>query len=156
MDAPGEFGREVLVGLPDEIDLMNARSVFLDLCGALRPGVAVVIADLTGTEFCDSEGFRHLLVATDQAAASGRRLRLVIRPGGAVRRALDVLGLTVQLAVYPDVAAAVSDGGGCEIRTREGLPPTRFPSVRPRPLGESSAGQLISGARDQHQTSPFP
>jgi hypothetical protein len=34
-------------------------------------------------------------------------------------------------------------GGGCEIRTREGLPPTRFPSVRPRPLGESSAGKLI-------------
>jgi hypothetical protein len=29
--------------------------------------------------------------------------------------------------------------GGCEIRTREGLPPTRFPSVRPRPLGESSS-----------------
>jgi hypothetical protein len=28
--------------------------------------------------------------------------------------------------------------GGCEIRTREALPPTRFPSVRPRPLGESS------------------
>jgi hypothetical protein len=34
----------------------------------------------------------------------------------------------------------VSGGGGCEIRTREGLHPTRFPSVRPRPLGESSAG----------------
>src|SRR5207248_4451641 len=33
-------------------------------------------------------------------------------------------------------------GGGCEIRTREGLHPTRFPSVRPRPLGESSAGKL--------------
>src|SRR4029450_5111565 len=32
-------------------------------------------------------------------------------------------------------------GGGYEIRTREGLPPTRFPSVRPRPLGESSAGE---------------
>src|SRR5215472_13951935 len=30
--------------------------------------------------------------------------------------------------------------GGRGIRTREGLPPTRFPSVRPRPLGESSAG----------------
>jgi hypothetical protein len=25
----------------------------------------------------------------------------------------------------------VRGGGGCEIRTREGLPPTRFPSVRP-------------------------
>src|SRR5215471_11720888 len=32
--------------------------------------------------------------------------------------------------------------GGCEIRTREALPPTRFPRVRPRPLGESSAGKF--------------
>src|SRR5690348_5209478 len=40
--------------------------------------------------------------------------------------------------------------GGCEIRTREGLPPTRFPSVRPRPLGESSAGQL-TGATDARE-----
>src|ERR1700760_4753067 len=40
----------------------------------------------------------------------------------------------------------VRGGGGCEIRTREGLPPTRFPSVRPRPLGESSAGQLTGAA----------
>src|SRR5262245_3914498 len=38
--------------------------------------------------------------------------------------------------------AAGHVSGGCEIRTREGLPPTRFPSVRPRPLGESSAGKL--------------
>jgi hypothetical protein len=33
-----------------------------------------------------------------------------------------------------------SECGGYEIRTREGFIPTRFPSVRPRPLGESSAG----------------
>src|ERR1022692_586022 len=32
-------------------------------------------------------------------------------------------------------------GGGEEIRTPEGFPPTRFPSVRHRPLGESSVGQ---------------
>src|ERR1700747_3486297 len=38
-------------------------------------------------------------------------------------------------------------GGGCEIRTLEGLPPTRFPSVRPRPLGESSAGKLTRPGR---------
>lgn len=30
------------------------------------------------------------------------------------------------------------DGGGYEIRTREAVTPTRFPSVRHRPLGESS------------------
>ena len=33
-------------------------------------------------------------------------------------------------------------GGGCGIRTREGVNPTRFPSVRHRPLGESSASEL--------------
>ena len=36
----------------------------------------------------------------------------------------------------------VSSGGGCGIRTREGVNPTRFPSVRHRPLGESSASEL--------------
>ena len=34
-----------------------------------------------------------------------------------------------------------SSGGGCEIRTREAVTPTRFPSVRHRPLGESSIVQ---------------
>jgi hypothetical protein len=33
-------------------------------------------------------------------------------------------------------------GGGCGIRTREGLHPTRFPSERHRPLGESSARKV--------------
>ena len=33
-------------------------------------------------------------------------------------------------------------GGGYEIRTREGVNPTRFPSVRHRPLGESSMAAM--------------
>jgi hypothetical protein len=33
-------------------------------------------------------------------------------------------------------------GGGCGIRTREGVNPTRFPSERHRPLGESSARKV--------------
>src|ERR1043165_5085664 len=36
------------------------------------------------------------------------------------------------------VVCAAQVSGGYEIRTREGVNPTRFPSVRPRPLGESS------------------
>jgi hypothetical protein len=42
--------------------------------------------------------------------------------------------------------SAVSTGGGCGIRTREGVNPTRFPSVRHRPLGESSAAEGIVSA----------
>ena len=48
----------------------------------------------------------------------------------------------VNCACGGEVGLSVSpggSGGGCGIRTREGLNPTRFPSVRHRPLGESSA-----------------
>ena len=37
------------------------------------------------------------------------------------------------------------DGGGYEIRTREAVTPTRFPSVRHRPLGEFSNYATLSG-----------
>jgi hypothetical protein len=57
----------------------------------------------------------------------------------AVRRSLAIVGCQ---------ESAGHGGGGCGIRTREGLHPTRFPSVRPRPLGESSAGKL-TGERQQ-------
>src|SRR5215467_7042668 len=46
-----------------------------------------------------------------------------------------------------------SGGGGYEIRTREGFIPTRFPSVRPRPLGESSAGKDTERPGVLHATS---
>ena len=37
------------------------------------------------------------------------------------------------------------DGGGYEIRTREAVTPTRFPSVRHRPLGEFSNYTTLPG-----------
>ena len=36
---------------------------------------------------------------------------------------------------------STNNSGGYEIRTREGVNPTRFPSERHRPLGESSVGK---------------
>ena len=65
----------------------------------------------------------------------GERMRPELRPliliGDSSGRAAGVL--------------AGCGGGGYEIRTREGFIPTRFPSVRPRPLGESSARQDTQG-----------
>ena len=40
-------------------------------------------------------------------------------------------------------------GGGCGIRTREGLHPTRFPSERHRPLGESSARKVTGNGKHE-------
>ncbi|HEU5418900.1 MAG TPA: STAS domain-containing protein, partial [Streptosporangiaceae bacterium] len=74
-----------IVRLPGEIDIANADQVRTGLCAAAQPGVAVVIADMTATQFCDSCGVRSLLVAHDAADRAGAELRLVI-PSAAVTR----------------------------------------------------------------------
>ena len=58
-----------IVAFPPEVDINNAACFGVELLAALRPGVAVVIADMTLTEFCDSSGMRHLLIANHRAKA---------------------------------------------------------------------------------------
>ena len=53
----------VIVRLPAEIDMANADSIGEELAAASAPGVAVVIADMTATTFCDSMGMRMLVLA---------------------------------------------------------------------------------------------
>lgn len=81
----------------------------------------------------------------DDAAVRAERGHVLQRLSGSPQRAVagncnHQRRRAPQRAAGPfDVLPGESNGGGYEIRTREGLPPTRFPSVRPRPLGESSA-----------------
>jgi anti-sigma B factor antagonist len=96
-----------IVTLPAEIDIGNAGRVGRELCAAFRPGVAVVIADLSATQFCDSSGVRSLLLARDAAARGHAELRLVI-PAAPVLRVLSVLGLDRLLQIYPSLALALT------------------------------------------------
>ncbi len=98
-------GPVVVVVLPDEIDFVNADSAGERLAAALVPGVAVVIADLTVTVFCDCAGVRSLLAAGGRASAVHAELRLVVC-AGAVLRILELLGADQVLPVYPDLGAA--------------------------------------------------
>jgi anti-sigma B factor antagonist len=93
--------------LPAEIDIGNAERTGRELCAAFRPGVTVVIADLTQTSFADSSAMRALLEADATAAASRAELRLVVPPGP-VLRALTITGLDQQLRIYPSLDAALS------------------------------------------------
>lgn len=81
--------------LPAEIDISNSEQVRHELCAALARGVDVVVADLTGTTFCDASGIRALLRARDQAATVRAELRLAVRPGR-VRNVLEILSLDHQ------------------------------------------------------------
>jgi len=99
-------GAPVIVALPAEIDLSNADQVYDQLYAALASGAPVVIADFTGTRFCDCACLNRLLRVQNQAADHNAQLRLVIPPGAPVREVVKLLGLDQQLPVYASTEAA--------------------------------------------------
>lgn len=103
--------RAVIVALPAEIDLSNAEQVYDQLAAALASGAAVVIADFTGTRFCDCACLNRLLRVHNQAAGHNAQLRLVIPPGAPVRDVVKLLGLHQQLPVYASIDTAQADPG---------------------------------------------
>ena len=103
--------RAVIVALPAEVDLSNADQVYDRLVAALASGAAVVIADFTGTRFCDCACLNCLLRVHNQAAGHNAQLRLVIPPGAPVRDVVKLLGLHQQLPVYASIDAAQADPG---------------------------------------------
>ncbi len=96
-----------IVTLPTEIDVSNAESVSRELCAAARPGTAVVIADMSQTQYCDSSAIRSLLLAHDSAVRNKAELRLVIT-SAAVSRILSVVGVDQLLHIYPSLGVALT------------------------------------------------
>jgi anti-sigma B factor antagonist len=96
-----------VVRLPAEIDSSNADHVRERLCAALRPGVRIVVADLTATIFCDVAGVRGMARARNHAAAMNAELRLAVR-AGPVRRVLAIVSPGGQFLIYPSVGEATA------------------------------------------------
>ena len=96
-----------IVTFPPEIDISNAARLGAELLAAFRPGVAVVIADMTLTDFCDSSGILQLMIANEQAKGGLAQLRVVAARGG-VLRVLQVTGADQVLDVYPSLHAALA------------------------------------------------
>jgi anti-sigma B factor antagonist len=94
-------GKTVSVLLPPEIDLTNAEQLCTELCAHAEAGTSVVIADMTATRFCDSAGFRMLLVASDCLAATATQLKVVIPADSPVMRALKLIGFDQTLNLSP-------------------------------------------------------
>lgn len=96
-----------VVTLPEVIDFTNAEDTAAALLGA-RDDPGVIIADLTGTAFCDSMGMRMLIVAAERAEGSGCTLRVVIRRGGSVARKMAILSIERVLPLYASVEDAAA------------------------------------------------
>ena len=70
-----------------------------------------MVADLTGTSYCDVAAARMLLQMHHDAAIDGAQLRLVI-PAGPVRRVLELLALDGQLDLYSGLGDAAGGPAG--------------------------------------------
>jgi anti-anti-sigma factor len=88
-----------------DLDLRTAP----DLCARLGAHRGHrVVADLTEVRFCDSSGLRALVGEASETRYAGGRLTVVAPEGGAVRRLLELTGLTELLQVRPDRERALA------------------------------------------------
>lgn len=101
-------GAPVVVVLPPEIDVTNADQVYGQITAAFGPGVGTVVADMTGTAFCDSSGVHAIMQANDDATAHDVRMRLAISPDTSVRRVLQLIGVGKVIPVHESLDEALS------------------------------------------------
>lgn len=99
--------RPVVVTMPAEMDITNADRIGEELSAAIACGAGIVVADMTGTRFCNSSGISMLVLAHRQAAANHAELRLVVL-SAAVLRALKLVRMDCLLPIYPSLAAALT------------------------------------------------
>lgn len=97
-----------VVALPCQIDLTTQDLAYDRVYAAFTSGATVVIADFTDTDFCDCGSLRRLVTVQQRAAARKAQLRLVIPPGGLIRRLAALMDLDHQLPVYPHPAGGPS------------------------------------------------
>jgi anti-sigma B factor antagonist len=105
------IGQVAVVTLPGEIDVTIADSVREQLLAILDQGAALLVADLSKTEFCDSAGVSALVQTYRRASTSGTPMRLVVGTP-AVQRVLSITGVDRLVDIYPSVAASLAGTPG--------------------------------------------
>lgn len=102
------YGTHVVVQVSGEIDLSTRGEFEQHLDQAVRsvPPSSALIVDLRGVEFLGSSGLAALLVTHNAAEERGVALRLV-GTQRAVRRPVEVAGLSQALGLYDTVESAL-------------------------------------------------
>lgn len=95
----------LVVRLPAQLDESNAGAARASLLAAADRRPHVLIADLSGTRWCDWAGAGALASAFSSALAGGTELRLVATDEY-VRRVISLNGLDRMMSVSADVTAA--------------------------------------------------
>lgn len=97
---------QAVVTAPEEIDVSNAGVLREALASAIASGQPVIVADMSGTEYCDSTGLNVLVRALEQVQQAGAELRLVMG-GTGVQRVLTVTGVAGMFRIYETLGQAL-------------------------------------------------
>ena len=98
-----------LLAFPPEIDLSNADLVLagtLDVVDARGSRLRLLVLDLTGTDFMDSQGVR-VLADVRSCLPVPAELRVATRSDGVVTRVLELTGLRRDIPVYDNLTEAI-------------------------------------------------
>ncbi|MGW0334130.1 STAS domain-containing protein [Streptomyces sp. NPDC003011] len=101
--------RTTLLVLPPEIDFCNATELLDRVMSAVdaRAGrLRLLVLDLTGTGFMDSQGVR-LVEDVRRGLPPRVRLRVVAAPDGVARRVLELTSVRRDVPVYDDLGEAL-------------------------------------------------
>jgi|SRR4051794_856411 anti-sigma B factor antagonist len=93
------------VAVEGDVDLKSAPQ--LCSCLTAHRGQRVIV-DLSGVGFCDSCGLRALTGEARETHIAGGNIAVVAPEGSAVRRLLELCGLTELLAVHADRGRALA------------------------------------------------
>lgn len=102
----------LVVTIPAQLDESNAAAVKASLLAAAERRPHLLIADMSGTRWCDWAGAGALALAFSGALRGGTELRLVAADES-VRRVISLNGLDRLMSVCRNVAAAAAAPPGC-------------------------------------------
>ena len=109
IELDGEVGLASAVEIDGEIEPDGTDPAYAAQRAAVTSGVPLVIADLTGTTFCNYPGFRQLVMIGRQAATGAVQLRVAMPADGSVRSWLEFLARHRLVRAYPGLEAAKTE-----------------------------------------------
>jgi len=96
-----------IVKLRGDLDIATAPKVRERLFAALRPGMRLLVLDLSQVAFCDAAGAAVLIGTQRRATELGSAIRMAA-PRSSVAKVLRITGLDRRLTIHPTLPDALT------------------------------------------------
>jgi anti-sigma B factor antagonist len=97
----------VVARLDGEIDMSNAARLGASLSGRVTRDAFGLAVNLTAVRYLDSAGVRAVFELREQLTNRGQDIRLVVRPGSAVAKTLELVDASKTIGIVETTDAAV-------------------------------------------------